>query len=56
MRAVLAMIGVSPPAGWEAIQPMQRQADSLSEEWVAAYHRERAQGQRPPDAAAAIAR
>jgi LPS sulfotransferase NodH len=53
VRSVLALIGVPPPAGWEAVQPMARQADALSEEWVAAYHRDRARQQ--PSAAAAAA-
>jgi LPS sulfotransferase NodH len=56
VRSVLALLGVAPPAGWEAVQPMKRQADSMSEEWVAAYHRDRAQGERSSDTAAAIAR
>jgi LPS sulfotransferase NodH len=56
VRSVLALIGVPPPAGWEAVQPMTRQADALSEEWVAAYHRDRAQREQPSAAAAAAAR
>ncbi len=54
VRSVLALIGVSPPAGWEAVQPMARQADALSEEWVAAYHRDRAR-QEPSATAVAAA-
>jgi trehalose 2-sulfotransferase len=56
VRSVLALIGVSAPAGWEAIQPMKRQADALSEEWVAAYHRDRAQRGQPSATATAAAR
>jgi LPS sulfotransferase NodH len=56
VRSVLALIGVPAPAGWAAVQPMKRQADGLSEEWVAAYHRDRAQRGQPSDAAAATAR
>lgn len=53
VRSVLALIGVPPPAGWEAVQPMARQADALSEEWVAAYHRDRARQQPSATAVAA---
>ena len=42
--SVLDRIGVAPPAGWHPAEPMGRQADALSEEWVAAYHRDRARG------------
>jgi LPS sulfotransferase NodH len=54
VRAVLALIGVPAPLDWQAVQPMRRQADELSEEWVAAYHRDRAQ-QGQPSAAATVA-
>jgi LPS sulfotransferase NodH len=39
---VLAAIGVSPPAGWSAPEPIRRQSDATSAQWVAAYRRERA--------------
>jgi trehalose 2-sulfotransferase len=55
VRSVLALIGVPPPVGWEAVQPMKRQADALSEEWVGAYHRDRAQRGQPSATAAAAA-
>jgi trehalose 2-sulfotransferase len=42
VRRVLDWIGVSAPPGWTAGEPMSRQADATSEEWVAAYHRDRA--------------
>jgi LPS sulfotransferase NodH len=53
VRSVLTLIGVRPPAGWEAVQPMTRQADALSEKWVATYHRDRARQQPSATAAAA---
>jgi LPS sulfotransferase NodH len=37
---VLAHIGVSPPEGWHAPERLKRQADELSEQWVAAYQRD----------------
>jgi trehalose 2-sulfotransferase len=40
VRAVLEHIGVTPPPDWRPAEVMQRQADSLTEEWVAAYHRD----------------
>ncbi len=40
IRRVLEAIGVAPPAGWEVAEPMARQADSLTEDWAAAYHRQ----------------
>jgi LPS sulfotransferase NodH len=39
---VLEHIGVKTPPGWEPAEVMQRQADALSESWVAAYHRDAA--------------
>jgi LPS sulfotransferase NodH len=39
---VLDGIGVHAPADWHAPEPLERQADELSEEWVRAYHRDRA--------------
>jgi LPS sulfotransferase NodH len=43
VRAALDWIGVSAPPGWRLDAPMVRQADALSEEWVASYHRDHAQ-------------
>lgn len=43
VRRVLRYLGVTAPAGWEAVEPIKRQADATSEEWVAAYHREAGQ-------------
>jgi len=40
---VLHHIGVAAPPGWRAPEVMQRQADALSEEWVAAYYRDAAE-------------
>jgi LPS sulfotransferase NodH len=40
VRQALAYLGVTAPAGWEAVEPIKRQADAKSEEWVAAYHRD----------------
>lgn len=37
---VLRHIGVEAPEGWHPVEPTKRQADSLTEAWVAAYHRE----------------
>lgn len=42
VHAVLDHIGVKAPDGWRAEVPLERQADELSEEWVAAYHRDAA--------------
>jgi trehalose 2-sulfotransferase len=50
VRVVLDYIGVAPPSGWSSVEPIKRQADALSDEWVAAYHRDAAQ--RGPRAAA----
>ncbi len=43
VRAVLDWIGVPTPAGWRAREPLARQFDALSEEWVSAYHRDSGQ-------------
>lgn len=43
VRSVLTHIGVSAPRGWRAEVPLKRQADELSEEWVATYLREAAE-------------
>lgn len=40
VRAVLDYVGVAAPAGWSALEPIKRQADALSDAWVAAYHRD----------------
>jgi LPS sulfotransferase NodH len=40
VRKALAWIEVTAPADWRAGQPTERQADRISEEWVAAYHRD----------------
>jgi trehalose 2-sulfotransferase len=40
IRRALSWIGVQPPEGGTARQPLRRQSDSLSEEWVAFYHRD----------------
>jgi LPS sulfotransferase NodH len=39
---VLAFVGVPPPPGWTPAARMVRQADGLSDEWWAAYHRDAA--------------
>jgi LPS sulfotransferase NodH len=43
VKRTLAHIGVDPPEGWQAAEPIKRQADAMSDEWVAAYHRDVAQ-------------
>jgi LPS sulfotransferase NodH len=43
VRAALDWIGVSAPIDWRLDPPMERQADAVSEEWVRAYHHDRAQ-------------
>jgi LPS sulfotransferase NodH len=40
VRAVLDHIRVQPPAEWQAHVVTKRQADALSDDWVAAYHRD----------------
>jgi trehalose 2-sulfotransferase len=45
--AVLTFIGVGATAPLITGAPLARQADDLTEEWVAAYHRDRAQRGRP---------
>jgi len=45
-EAVLEHIGVAAPAGWTPAHVMERQADGLSEAWVAAYHRDAARASR----------
>lgn len=47
IRAVLRFIEVPIPADPVTEAPLARQADELTEEWVAAYHRDRAKRGRP---------
>jgi LPS sulfotransferase NodH len=47
ITSVLRFIGVAPPAEVVTEAPLARQADALTEEWVGAYHRDRAQRGRP---------
>jgi trehalose 2-sulfotransferase len=42
VRAVLDYIGVQPPGSWRPRVKLRRQADALSDDWVAAYHRDAA--------------
>lgn len=51
VRAVLERIGVEPPPGWRAAEPIKRQSDSVSDEWVAAYHRDAQRGDTTADPA-----
>jgi LPS sulfotransferase NodH len=43
IRTVLSLVGAALPEGWEAPDPIRRQGDAISDEWVAAYHRDRAE-------------
>ncbi|MFZ0040351.1 MAG: Stf0 family sulfotransferase [Solirubrobacteraceae bacterium] len=43
LRRALTHLGLEPPAGWRAEDPIERQSDELSDQWVAQYHRDRAQ-------------
>jgi LPS sulfotransferase NodH len=52
VRVVLDRLGVRPPDGWHAQEVLRRQADGLSEEWIAAYYREAAQHRGEASAAA----
>jgi trehalose 2-sulfotransferase len=47
VRGALDWLGVSPPPGWHAEEPIRRQADTDSDDWVAAYHRDRDAAQHP---------
>lgn len=47
VRRALDWLGVTPPPGWRAEEPMRRQADTDSDDWVAAYHRDRNAAQHP---------
>ena len=49
VRSVLRRLGVKPPEGWRAAEPMKRQADAVSDDWVAAYHRDAARRGHQPD-------
>jgi LPS sulfotransferase NodH len=42
IRGVLSWLEVELPAGMTPQPPLRRQADALSEEWIAAYHRDAA--------------
>jgi LPS sulfotransferase NodH len=44
VRTVLAKIGVKPPPEWHAADPIERQGDSLNDDWVAAYHQDAERG------------
>ena len=39
VRRVLDWIGVTPPGAWAPGEPLRRQADAVTEDWVAAYRR-----------------
>jgi LPS sulfotransferase NodH len=55
VNAVLERVGVTAPAGWHAAEPLKRQADDLSEQWVATYHRDCAlRGVQPGATAVAV--
>jgi LPS sulfotransferase NodH len=41
VRRVLDWIGVVPPAGWRPQRTVHRQSDAVSDDWVAAYDRDR---------------
>ncbi len=40
VHTVLQHLGIDPPRGWHAAEPIKRQSDALSDDWVAAYHRD----------------
>jgi trehalose 2-sulfotransferase len=40
VTTVLRRLGIAPPPDWHAPVPMHRQADSVNEEWSAAYQRD----------------
>ena len=42
VRAVLHHVGIADPVDLARQDPLTRQADAMSEDWVAAYHRDRA--------------
>ena len=43
VRTVLSLVGASLPEGWTAPDPIRRQGDAISDQWVDAYHRDRAE-------------
>ena len=47
IRRVLEWLGLAAPVGWRAKAPMRRQGDSDSDDWTAAYHRDRRAAQHP---------
>ena len=47
IHRTLEWLGVSPPPGWRAEQVTRRQSDTDSDDWVAAYHRDRHAAQHP---------
>jgi LPS sulfotransferase NodH len=47
IHQALEWLGVSPPSGWQAGQVTRRQSDTDSDDWVAAYHRDRHAAQHP---------
>ncbi len=47
VKRALDWLGVTPPPGWRAEEPLRRQADTESDDWVAAYHRDRDAAQHP---------
>ena len=56
VEAVLAHIGIAPPAAWRAPIQMQRQADELSDAWAEAYDGDGAARRESEGPAAAIGR
>lgn len=47
VRDVLSFLGLEAPPSWHPVEPLHRQADSLSQEWVATYHRDAAARSQP---------
>jgi trehalose 2-sulfotransferase len=47
IHRTLDWLGVSTPPGWRAGQVTRRQSDTDSDDWVAAYHRDRDAAQHP---------
>ena len=43
VHKALRYLGVAAPARWRGREPIKRQADATSEDWVAKYHRDAAQ-------------
>lgn len=43
VQTVLSLFGASLPEGWTAPEPIRRQGDATSDQWVAAYYRDRAE-------------